>query len=257
MTTGKAQPAITTTAAESGSVVGSATLTDTSPPTGGYNISGGTISFTLTDPNGNPVTLPATDATMTVTAAGNYTTPIGVPATVVGNYVWTASYSGDSDNLGAVEPSTGAEKIAETVTVSAGISLTTTPGGPVTLGSFTISGTKYLDPTGNGFSSDDTPQSGVTIDLYSGSCGRPRGTPVAATTTASNGTYSFTVSTPGTYYVQESVPSGYIQTGGGPNGTAGNTYYTIVATAGHSYSGYNFDDYQIPTCYAHQRLPTR
>ena len=115
MTTGKAQPAITTTAAESGSVVGSATLTDTAPPTGGYNISGGTISFTLTDPNGNPVTLPGMDATMTVTAAGNYTTPIGVPATVAGNYVWTASYSGDSDNLGAVEPST-AEKIAETVT---------------------------------------------------------------------------------------------------------------------------------------------
>ena len=53
---------------------------------------------------------------MTVTAAGNYTTPIGVPATVVGNYVLTASYSGDSDNLGAVEPSTGDEKIAETVT---------------------------------------------------------------------------------------------------------------------------------------------
>ena len=47
MTTGKAQPAITTTAAESGSVVGSATLTDTAHLTGGYNISGGTISFTL------------------------------------------------------------------------------------------------------------------------------------------------------------------------------------------------------------------
>ena len=41
----------------------------------------------------------------------------------------------------------------------------------------------------------------------------------------------------GTYYVQESVPSGYIQTGGGPNGSAGNTYYTINATAGHSYTG--------------------
>ena len=46
---------------------------------------------------------------MTVTAAGDYTTPIGVPATVVGNYVWTASYSGDSDNLGAVVPSTARE----------------------------------------------------------------------------------------------------------------------------------------------------
>ena len=44
------------------------------------------------------------------------------------------------------------------------------------------------------------------------------------------------------------VPTGYIQTGGGPNGTAGDTYYTVIATAGQSYSGYNFDDFQIPTC---------
>ena len=44
------------------------------------------------------------------------------------------------------------------------------------------------------------------------------------------------------------MPSGYIQTGGGPSGSAGNSYYTIVAAAGHNYFGYNFDDYQIPTC---------
>ena len=106
------------------------------------------------------------------------------------------------------------------------------------LGGITISGTKYLDLTGNGFSSDDTPQGGVTIDLYEVEQRLPdcrsaaaAMTFVASTTTASNGTYSFTVSSPGTYYVQESVPSGYIQTGGGPNGSAGNTYYTIVATA--------------------------
>ena len=71
---------------------------------------------------------------------------------------------------------------------------------------------------------------------------------VTSTTTASNGTYSFTLTNPGTYYVQESVPSGYIQTGGGPDGSAGNTYYTINATSGHSYSGNNFDDYLIPNC---------
>ena len=127
----------------------------------------------------------------------------------------------------------------------------------MTLGGITISGTKYLDLTGNGFSSDDTPQSGVTIDLYQvNGSGQPAAVRhlVASTTTASNGTYSFTVTSPGTYYVQESVPSGYIQTGGGPNGSAGNTYYTIVATSGHSYSGYNFDDFQIPTCRSHLRL---
>ena len=95
----------------------------------------------------------------------------------------------------------------------------------------------------------------MTIDLYletNGTSGLQVGsggdTLVATTTTASNGTYSFAVATAGTYYVQESVPAGYIQTGGGPNGSAGNTYYTIVATSGHSYSGYNFDDFLIPTC---------
>ena len=90
--------------------------------------------------------------------------------------------------------------------------------------------------TGDGFSSDDTGKGGVTINLYqetNASSGLQVGSGgdmfVASTTTASDGTYSFTVTSPGTYYVQESVPSGYLQTGGGPNGSAGNTYYTVVA----------------------------
>ena len=98
-------------------------------------------------------------------------------------------------------------------------------------------------------------QSGVTINLYqetNSSSGLQTGsggdTFVTSTTTASNGTYSFTLTSPGTYYVQESVPSGYIQTGGGPNGSAGNTYYTINATDGNSYTGNNFADYLIPNC---------
>ena len=59
------------------------------------------------------------------------------------------------------------------------------------------------------------PQGGVTIDLLHY---RRRQRSVATTTTAANGTYSFTGLAAGTYYVQEVVPSGYIQTGGGPNG---------------------------------------
>ena len=43
------------------------------------------------------------------------------------------------------------------------------------------------------------------------------------------------------------MPSGYVQTGGGPNGDAGDAYYTINAAAGHNYSGNNFDDYLIPS----------
>ncbi|HTQ39236.1 MAG TPA: SdrD B-like domain-containing protein [Pirellulales bacterium] len=117
----------------------------------------------------------------------------------------------------------------------------------------TISGTKYNDLTGNGCSSDDPGLGGVTIKLYKdanndGVLTSADGSAVATTTTASNGTYSFSNLAPGTYFVQEVVPSGYIQTDGGPNGSAGNTYYTVVVHCSQSYTGYDFDDFLIPTC---------
>ena len=95
-----------------------------------------------------------------------------------------------------------------------------------------ISGTKYNDITGNSFSADDTGLGGVTINLYlnGGS------TPVASTVTAADGSYSFTNLGPGTYIVQEVVPSGSTQTGG----LGG---YTVSATSGSNSSGNNFDDF--------------
>ncbi len=95
-----------------------------------------------------------------------------------------------------------------------------------------ISGTKFNDLTGNGFSADDTPLGGITIVLYKNG----GSTPVASTVTASNGTYSFTNLGPGTYSVQEQVPAGSVQTGG----IGG---YTIIATSGSNSTGNNFDDY--------------
>ncbi len=114
-----------------------------------------------------------------------------------------------------------------------------------------ITGTKFNDITGNGFSADDTAKSGVTIYLYKTAANLGTGTGYATastTTTAANGTYSFNNLAAGTYYVQEGVPSGYIQTGGGPNGSAGSTYYTVTVQSGNTYSGKDFDDYMIPTC---------
>jgi len=55
---------------------------------------------------------------------------------------------------------------------------------------------------------------------------------VATTATLANGTFTFGNLGPGTYYVREAVPTGFIQTGGGPNGVAGDTYYTVVRRAG-------------------------
>ena len=240
----KASPTIITTPSVTTVTLGtsSVTLNDTAVLSGGYDETG-TITFTLYQGS----TLVDTE-TMSVTGNGNYTTPTGytlpTTGTVTGTYQWDASYSGDSNNASASEYNAAAEQV---VVHPAILSIPTTPGGTMSVGGISIGGTKYLDLTGNGFTSDDTPQAGVTIDLYQATSSGGE-TLVAATTTGSNGTYSFTVSTPGTYYVQEVVSSAYIQTGGGPNGSAGNSYYTIVATGGHSYAGYNFDDYQIPTC---------
>ena len=119
------------------------------------------------------------------------------------------------------------------------------PAGRLPLGGITISGTKYLDLTGNGFSSDDTPQSGVTIDLYQATSGGE--TFIASATTGTSGTYSFAVS-PGTYYV-----AGVRALGLHPDGRRSlrNRRERLLhdrRRRGHNYSGYNFDDYHVPTC---------
>src|SRR6185503_17572939 len=99
-----------------------------------------------------------------------------------------------------------------------------------------ISGTKYTDITGNSFSADDTALGGVTINLYQGN--NANGTLVASTTTAADGSYSFDNLGPGTYFVQETVPTGYTQTGG-------NTGYVVVVTSGLNSTGNNFDNFQL------------
>jgi hypothetical protein len=230
-------------------------LSDTATLSGGYLVSAGspapTVTFSLIAPSGStvytetqPVTSAASYSSTLSTGTGVSTTGSDVAAQV-GAYYWDVSYNANGSPYDSSVTANGQGVASETLTTTtASPALTTTPGGPVVLSSnISISGTKYLDLTGNGFSSDDTPQGGVTIDLYNSS-----GSLVASAATASNGSYSFTNLAPGTYYVAEAVPGGYVQTGGGPNGTAGCTYYTVCATAGNSYTGYNFDDYQVPTC---------
>ena len=208
-----ASPGITTTPSATTVTLGTApvTLKDTAVLSGGYNETG-TITFTLYLGSTKLDT-----ETSAVSGNGTYTTPTGytlpTTGTVTGTYQWDASYTSGNGNNNAFSDNNATNE--QVVVSPASPTITTVPGGSIALGSLTVSGTKYLDLTGNGFSSDDTPQSGVTIDLYEesnstaglqvGNCGD---TFVASTTTASNGTYSFAVSTAGTYYVQESVPAG-------------------------------------------------
>ncbi len=242
-----ATPTINTTQQPASATVGTS-IADQATDSGGYNATG-TVTFNLYSNSTGSGTPLFTDAN--VALVSGVATSTGYTATATGTDYWVATYNGNSNNA-TVSSGTAVEPVTVTPATPG---ITTTPGGTVAIGSFVISGTKYLDTTGNGFSSDDTPQSGVTINLYeqtnnSGGLqvGSGGDTFVTSTTTMSNGTYSFTLTSPGTYYVQESVPSGYIQTGGGPDGSAGNTYYTINATSGQDYSGNNFDDYLIPNC---------
>ncbi len=122
---------------------------------------------------------------------------------------------------------------------NAGYTVSATSGSNSTGNNFSnfnniaITGTKFNDITGDGFSADDTPLAGVTINLYLN--GNP--TPIASTVTAADGSFAFNNLGPGTYYVQETVPAGWTQTGG----TGG---YTITTTSGSGSSGNNFDDFQ-------------
>ena len=115
LTTVAASPALTTSASESGgNVVGTALLEDSATLAGGYNVSGGSITFTLTAPNGNTSTV----GTVPVSRTGTYSSP-AVAANQVGTYVWHASYSGDGLNNGALD--NGVDESLTTIAASPAI----------------------------------------------------------------------------------------------------------------------------------------
>jgi hypothetical protein len=99
------------------------------------------------------------------------------------------------------------------------------------------------DKTGNGLSSDDKSFGGVTVKLFldrngNGVLDSADGPALAKTVSANDGSYSFSGLASGTYFVQESTPSGYVRTAP-PDG-----YYTAtVVNAGDGFSGFDFDNY--------------
>jgi hypothetical protein len=97
-----------------------------------------------------------------------------------------------------------------------------------------ISGTKYLDVTGNGLTPDDTPMQGVQIYLDSNNNG-VLNTGEPTTTTAANGTYSFTGLAGGTYNVREFLPTNFVRTA-----PALSDHHTINLAAGQASTGNNF-----------------
>ena len=109
----------------------------------------------------------------------------------------------------------------------------------------TLSGTVYIDANGNNTQDNgEAGQSGVTIQLLNAS-----NQVVATTTSASDGTYSFTNIAPATYSIHEVQPSGLFETGlnvgmvsSAADGTASgsDTVNSITLASGAVATGYNF-----------------
>ena len=183
---GTASPAITTNAIPTGGAVGSAMLTDSAMLSGGDDPTG-TITFTLTAPNGS------TAATETVSVNGDntYSTPTPVLATQVGTYYWVASYSGDSKNMGAASGAT-----AEPVVIGQSIPEIATNAMPTSgiVGATTLSDSAML-------SGGDDPTGTITFTLTA-----PNGGTAATETVSVNGDNTYSTPTGvlasqvGTYY---------------------------------------------------------
>jgi hypothetical protein len=215
--TTKATPTITTTASFKtgcGNMLGSGVPEDSAVVAGGDSPTG-SLTFTLTAPNGSVVDTQVVN----ITGDGSYATSNTVAATQTGAYTWAVTYSGDTLNNTAKDQGGSAEQLV--------------------IASGSISGTKFNDVTGNGFSSDDTPLSGVTIELF-----KSGGTsPIATQVTDANGNYDFTGLAAGSYVVEEVVPTGWVQTA-----PVSGSYNVTLSSTSLTSTGNNFDDFMSSCC---------
>ena len=121
LTTMQATPKLVTVASFSaGNVVGTAIPQDQATLSGGFNISGGSVTFTLKAPDNTIVDM----ETIPFTSGGIYNTANTFIANQVGKYTWSASYSGDvlnavaNDQGGTQEQVTTMQATPKLVTVA-------------------------------------------------------------------------------------------------------------------------------------------
>ena len=192
VTTVKASPSIATAASATAcGVVGGAVISDSAVLSGGYDVMGGQITFTLKAPDGTT----AASETVNVHGDGTYSTPMGVTATEVGTYTWHASYTGDGLNNGAID-----NGVNESVTtVKAGPVITTTPN-QTTVPQGTATTLKDTAKLSGGYNETGT----ITFTLVS-----PGGKTLDTETVGvkGNGTYA----TPAGYALPKSAAAGVYQ----------------------------------------------
>ena len=212
-----ATPTIVTMASETGGgVVGTAMLNDSAVLTGTF-MGTGTITFTLTQPDGTTITV----GTDTVMGDGTYVAP-SVLATQVGTYTWHASYSGDSLNNGAIDngnnESLTTVKTTPTIVTMASLTGTATLNDSAVLtGTFMGTGTITFTLT-----QPDGTTITVGTDTVHGD-----GTYVAPSVLATQtGTYTWHAS-----YSGDSLNNGAIDNGNNESLSTGKTSPTIVTMA--------------------------
>ena len=185
-----ADPTLTTTATATAEVGGS--ISDTAVLAGGVDPTG-SITFNLYGPADATCAGPAVfTSTKPVTGNGSYTSDSFTPA-APGTYLWTASYSGDGNNVAATSPcnAAGESSVVSTATTTIATSATAsvTVGNPIS-DTATVTG---VNPTGT-----------VTFNVYGPDDPTCGGAPVftAANVTLTAGTAAsgdFTPTTAGTY----------------------------------------------------------
>ncbi|MGX8008044.1 beta strand repeat-containing protein [Mesorhizobium sp. ORM8.1] len=191
---------------------------------------------------------PLANITINLYASGDLINPIAHTTTAAdGSYSFNnlgPLSGGQSYVVQEVLPNGDVETLGKDgYTVAATSGNTTTGEDFANFVKFSISGTKYTDVKGDDtttHNADDTPLAGITINLYaSGDLINP----IAHTTTAGDGSYSFNDLGPLTggqsYFVQEVLPNGYVE-------TLGKAGYTVAATSGDTTTGEDFANFLPP-----------
>ncbi|MGA2477079.1 MAG: SdrD B-like domain-containing protein, partial [Terriglobia bacterium] len=201
-------------------------------------LAGVTITLSGTNGMGNSVL-----QTTTTAANGSYSFTGLAPGLYTLTETPPAGYVTEGANVGTLGGTSGNAVVS-------GITLTSGQSGSgynfAEYQTSSLSGIKYIDSNGNDADNSEPGLAGVTITL-SGTNGMGNSV-LQTTTTAANGSYSFTGLAPGVYTLTETPPAGYVTEGanvGTLGGTSGNAVVSgITLTSGQSGSGYNFAEYQ-------------